>query len=340
MLNDFRKDYLLNRWVVIATHRRRRPTDFAKKETTARSVDKSSCPFCPGNEHLTPPALLVYLKDEKGIVKEKDANGLRHKNWLIRCVPNLYSAFSPPERDEKFELDKAVGHHEVLIESPQHTEHPANTKIPQLVYVINGYIDRLKELSSKPYVKYVSIFRNHGLDAGASLSHVHSQIIATPIMPSIPGDEIKASKEFYRKEGKCIFCNIIKEEKSSPRFIWQNESFIAFAPRAAVNPFEFWILPKKHEPTLLNLQPKTKEHLADALKTCLNGLKTLLNDPPYNYGFHIAPSPEMGKFYHWHLEVYPKLAIWAGFEKSTGMYINVVPPEDAAQSLKQTLQGQ
>jgi len=341
LLNDIRKDYLLNRWVVVATHRRRRPTDFAKKEPTTQSADKSSCPFCPGNERKTPPAVLVYLKREKGVVKEKDTNGLRHKNWLIRCVPNLYSAFSPPKREESFQSGKAVGHHEVLIESPNHNEHPGAAKISQLIHVINGYVDRLKALSSKPYVEYISIFRNHGLNAGASLSHAHSQIIASPITPTILSDEVKASKEFYEAHGRCAFCDIIERERSSPRFIWQNESFVALAPWAGINPFEFWIVPKRHQATLLDMQRKTVKDLAKALKTCLSALKLLLNDPPYNYGFHIIPLNEAAdKFYHWHLEVYPKLSIWAGFEKSTGMYINVVPPEDAAQNLKDIIEKQ
>lgn len=338
MLNDFRKDYLLNRWAVIATHRKRRPTDFAKKEVPLQRVHKSACPFCPGNERKTPPAVLVYLKGAERVVKERDTNGLRHRNWLIRCVPNLYSAFSPPEKEESFESGKAVGHHEVLIESPNHNEHPGDASISQLVHVVNGYIDRLKALSSKPYVKYVSIFRNHGLEAGASLSHAHSQIIAMPAMPTIPSDELKASKEFYKTYETCVFCDILKKEKSGSRFIWENESFVAFAPWAGVHPFEFWLLPKKHQATLLSLQPKEVEDLAKALKTCLGGLKSLLNDPPYNFGFHIAPNEEARKFYHWHLEVYPKLSIWAGFEKSTGVYINVVPPEDAAQNLKHTIE--
>ncbi len=213
-------------------------------------------------------------------------------------------------------------------------------RIPQLVHVVNGCVDRLKTLSSKPYVKYVSIFRNHGLDAGASLSHAHSQIIATPTMPTILSNELKVSKEFYEKHGTCIFCDILKKEKSGPRFIWENESFVAFAPWAGVHPFEFWIMPKKHQATLLDIEANAVKKLAEALKTCLKGLKSLLNDPPYNYGFHIAPNAEASMFYHWHLEVYPKLTIWAGFEKSTGMYINVVPPEDGAQNLKHALESQ
>jgi UDPglucose--hexose-1-phosphate uridylyltransferase len=251
----------------------------------------------------------------------------------------LYPAFSPPEKKERFESGRAVGHHEVLIESPNHNEHPALARLSQLTYVVNAYVDRLKMLSSKSYVKYVSIFRNHGSEAGASLSHAHSQIIATPTTPVILSDELKASREFYEANGKCVFCDILEKEKDGIRFIWENDSFVAFAPWAAVHPFEFWILPKIHKTTLLDLGAEAVQDLAESLKVCLSGLNLLLNDPPYNYGFHIAPNTEkVDEFYHWHLEIYPKLTIWAGFEKSTGIYINVVPPEDSAKSLKHTIE--
>jgi len=340
--NEVRKDYLLDRWVVIATERGRRPTDFAKKER--EKVKKGVCPLCPGNEHMTPPAVLVYLKSGKGVRKVKDKNGFRHKDWFIRCVPNLYPAFTPPKgRAGRMQIMKsdslvvAVGHHEVLVESPVHDGHPANAKISQLVHVINAYIDRLRELTSKPYVKYVSIFRNHGLEAGASLSHAHSQIIATPFIPRIVEDELRASKKFWTRNKKCIFCNVLEKELDGPRLILENAKYVAFAPWASVNPLEFWILPKEHEATLLEMSQSEVKTFAKTLKACLSGLKRLLNDPPYNFGFHIAMNKDTCKYYHWHLEVYPRLAIWAGFEKSTGIYINTVNPEVAAESLRKVV---
>jgi UDPglucose--hexose-1-phosphate uridylyltransferase len=340
--NEVRKDYLVDRWVVIATSRSRRPTDFAKTRTEqAKTI---TCPMCPGNEHLTPPAVLVYLKSAKGIRKAKDRDGVRHKNWLIRCVPNLFPAFTPPQAKvsqklvaKSGDLAPAVGHHEVIVESPVHEEHIADTRIPQLTLVINAYIDRLRELSRKPYVRYVSIFRNHGLEAGASLSHAHSQIIATPTVPTTVKEELKASEKHWKSSKTCVFCDIIKKERRGPRLAFENKSFVAFAPYASVHPMEFWIAPKKHQSTLLSLSKKDIEALAEAMKACLSGLKKLVNDPPYNYGFHIAPNKDVGKHFHWHLEVYPKLAIWAGFEKSTGMYINTVTPETAAESLKKAV---
>jgi UDPglucose--hexose-1-phosphate uridylyltransferase len=336
--NELRKDYLLDRWVVIATARGRRPTDFAKQPT--QQAKPKECPMCPGNEHMTPPAVLVYLKSGRAVRKTHDKDGTRHKNWLIRVVPNMYPAFCPPqgefnlEGSEKSNLLPAVGHHEVLIESPIHDEHPANARISQLTQVINGYIDRLHELSAKPYVSYVSIFRNHGLEAGASLSHAHSQIIATPVVPRIPKEEMDSAKRYWKRAGRCAFCDIIEKETDSPRFVWKNSKFLVFAPFASVNPMEFWIFPRSHQPSLLDMQENEIRPLTETLKETLGRLKFLVNDPPYNYGFHLTTDKEESRYYHWHLEVYPKLATWAGFEKSTGVYINTMTPETAAESLR------
>ncbi|MGD0979180.1 MAG: galactose-1-phosphate uridylyltransferase [Candidatus Bathyarchaeia archaeon] len=340
--NEVRKDYLLDRWVVIATERGRRPTDFAKQER--QQAKTAVCPMCPGNEHMTPPAVLVYLKSSNGIRKTKDEDESRHKNWLIRVIPNLYPAFSPPKEKispkqimKNENLAAAVGHHEVLVESPNHDEDPANAPIPQVIHVVNGYIDRLRDLSTKPYVQYVSIFRNHGLEAGASLSHAHSQIIATPFVPKTVKEEMDASRKFWRQNKKCAFCDIIEKERDGPRLVLENSKFIVFAPYASVNPMEFWIFPRKHESSLLGMSHGEVKIFAETLKTCLGRLKTLVNDPPYNYGFHMALDKGARDYYHWHLEVYPRLAIWAGFEKSTGVYINTMTPETAAESMRKNV---
>jgi len=339
-MNEMRKDYLLNRWVVIATKRKHRPTDFAKR-VRERSV--GVCPLCLGNEHMTPPAVLVYLPSDEGVKKERDLNGFRHKNWLIRCVPNLYPAFIPPEHGRGIDvkespiLARAVGHHEVLVESPHHREHPSVARVSQLVHLVNAYLDRLKDLSAKDYIRYVSIFRNHGRDAGASLSHAHTQLITTPFIPRTVDEELEASRESWGKGGGCVFCDILDKEKDSSRFIWESDHFLVFAPWASVHPFEFWMFPKRHQSTLLDISQSEAKALAKALRMCFGGLRSLLRDPPYNFGFHMAPSKGAHDYYHWHLEVYPKLTIWAGFEKSTGMFINVMPPEDAAESLREAI---
>jgi UDPglucose--hexose-1-phosphate uridylyltransferase len=288
---------------------------------------------------------MLYQKDDGEIKRSKDPLvGERAKNWLVRCVPNLYPAFSLPlqPEDEKQiikneSLWNAIGNHEVLVESPNHEQHPADAQLTQLELVISAYIDRLKELRAKPYVKYVSIFRNHRIEAGASLSHAHSQIIATPMVPTTIKEEHKVSKAFYAKHGKCVFCDIIEMEAKGPRLISEDSDFVVLAPYASVNPLEFWIIPKKHAPNILNLTASEVSAFAKTLKTGLKALKDLINDPPYNYGIHLAITPQTQDYYHWHLEVYPKLATWAGFEKSTGVYINTVTPETAAESLRKAI---
>lgn len=339
MLNEIRKDYLLDRWVIIAAERARRPTDFLTKTSEKIETKTENCPFCPGNEKMTPPAFLLYLPSDGGIRREKDQNGKRRKNWLVRCIPNLYPALTSRRpvalsTNEPLRRMDGVGAHEVIVESPRHDEHPDRAPLRQLELVVQAYVDRLKSLSKWDYV---SIFRNHRKEAGASLSHAHSQIIATPMIPKTISDELIAVKTKYQQTGVCPYCKIIELERNGPRHIYENENFIAFAPWASVYPFEFWLFPKKHQQTLLQLQDDEKKDLAKALKVCLGGLAKILNDPPYCYGFHIAPTREKNEYFHWHLEIYPKLTIHAGFEISTGIFINVAPPEMAAENLRNSI---
>jgi UDPglucose--hexose-1-phosphate uridylyltransferase len=334
--NEIRKDYLLNRWVVIAKERKKRPTDFVKKPIER---EEGVCPLCPGNEHMTPPAVLLYLSSDGQVRKEMDQNGLRNKDWLVRVVPNAYPAFTPPSEEtvmvkESPVLARATGHHEIVIESPRHDEHPGAARVSQLVHVINAYLDRLTDLSAKPYVKHVTIFRNHGIESGASLSHVHTQLIATPFIPRILEEELEASKSFWTQNRECRLCNVLAKEQEGPRFIWENSSFVVFAPWASVNPLEFWVLPKRHQSNMMTMSGGEVEDLAETMRICLGGLRSLLNNPPYNFGFHTLLNEDAQDCYHWHLEVYPRLAVWAGFEKSTGMFINTISPEDAASELR------
>ncbi len=337
MPNEIRKDYLLDRWVIIASERAKRPTDFPSGPH--KEIDTESCPFCPGNEEMTPPAILLYLPSNGGITKDRDSDGPRAQNWLIRCVSNLYPALSPRTAialpgDELHERIDGVGAHEVLIESPHHDEHFGLGSVEQTQRVVQAYIDRLKALAQWGYV---CIFRNHKREAGASLSHAHSQIIATPTVPSLISKELTASMASSERSERCPYCQIIKSERESPRFIYENSRFIAFAPWASVYPFELWLLPKSHQQTLLQLQEDEERDFASALNACMRSLTRTLNDPPYSFGFHIAPNQGSHEYYHWHLEVYPKLTIHAGFENSTGMFINVTPPELAAQSLRNSI---
>lgn len=340
--NELRKDYLLNRWVVIAKDRKKRPTDFTKKEVTK---PEGVCPFCPDNEHMTPPAVLVYLSTDSEFRKEQDRHDFCHKNWLVRVIPNLFPAFSPPTRQKQQTtggqfLLNAVGHHEVVIESPCHSEQLSVAPVSQIVHVINAYLDRLETLSKKQYVKHVAIFRNHGQEAGASLSHPHTQLIASPVVPALIKEELDASKNYWNIHHECVFCDVLNREAEGPRFIYENKNFVVFTPYASVNPLEFWVLPKQHNSNMLTISKSEVTDLAKTMRICLGALRSLLNDPPYNFGFHTVLTEDAKGYYHWHLEIYPKLLTWAGFEKSTCMFINSVSPEDAATELRSAVKAE
>ena len=340
MENEIRKDYLLDRWVIIAAERAKRPSDF-KVEASPRDVGKV-CPFCPGNEEMTPPATLLYLEKEGKLLRDRDSGGTRRSDWIVRCFPNRYPAVKPETKEvkavdnEMLYRTRAYGFHEVIVESPVHDEQPSKMRLKQLKYSLMAQIERAAAFYRDPSIRYVQIFRNYRREAGASLSHPHSQIIATEHIPKILTEEVKSSKTYMEKEGRCIFCDIIEVEKESSRLIYESKHFVALAPWASIQPFEFWILPKKHSANLLKITDEELDELSRILKAGLRALSEVLGDPPYNYVFHTAPKYPRGieKFYHWHLEVYPKLAVWAGFEIGTGMYINVTPPEVAAESLK------
>lgn len=187
----------------------------------------------------------------------------------------------------------------------------------------------LIDLSSKPYIRYVSIFKNFKKEAGTSLTHDHSQIVAIPFVPRIIEVEIDASQKFYNK----------KNEEKGSRLIFQYDCFIVFTSYASIQPMEFWIIPKRHDNTIINLTKYEKRVFAKTLKKSLAALRLLVNDPAYNYGFHISLSKKTNEHYHWHLEVFHKLSIWAGFEKNTGVYINTVLPERDALELRKIIKN-
>ena len=343
MHNEVRKDYILDRYVIIAAERAKRPSDFPMK--SVESNERKNCSFCPGNEQLTPPADLIYQLAGKKIVKKEDFDDIRYKGWIIRCFPNLYPALSPKAKqfllqDSRLYISRgAYGFHEIVVESANHDEHPHKAGLNQLKFMFDACLELLKDFYNKEAIEYVQIFRNHRKEAGASLSHAHTQIIAIPMLPHVIKEEFIGSNQYYDKEKKCIYCKILAEEKSGPRIIYESEKFVAITPWASVHPFEFWILPKRHESSLLNITEPEKVDFIKTLRISLGGLANILNDPPYNYGFHISSKPNTeNKSYHWHLEVYPKLSIWAGFELSTGMHINVIPPEIAAKSLREPIE--
>jgi UDPglucose--hexose-1-phosphate uridylyltransferase len=184
--------------------------------------------------------------------------------------------------------------------------------------------------------KYLMIFKNQGEAAGASLEHSHSQLIATPVIPKRVQEELEGSEKYFEYKERCIFCDIMRQELSSgQRIVMETEKFVALEPFAPRFPFETWVLPKKHDNNYINISDDLAEDFSRTLKAVLGKLKAALSDPPYNYVLHTDAFSGLAKdYYHWHLEIIPKLTKIAGFEWGTGFYINPVAPEDAATYLR------
>lgn len=328
-MSEIRKDYVTDTWVVIAEERAMRPRDFIRTHLKLR---QGTCAFCTGNEKQTPPEIYAFRAAES----RPDSPG-----WWIRTVPNKYPALRIEGQIEKnmgtvFSSMNGIGCHEVIVESPEHDKPLALLPVTQVKEVLQMYRQRLLDLSKDKRFKYIIIFENHGADAGASLEHPHSQLIATPMIPVHVATELRCADNFFTDMGgECIFDAVINEElRESRRVIFQNPSFICIAPYASKYPYEMLILPKRHMPSFSEMRESEVSDLADILRKSLNALYTLLDDPPYNFYIHSAPvNGRDYAFYHWHLEITPRVSRVAGFERGTGFYINTLSPESAAVQL-------
>jgi UDPglucose--hexose-1-phosphate uridylyltransferase len=326
---ELRKDPIIGRWVIIATERGKRPHDFVIEEEVVKG---GFCPFCPGNEHTTPPEIFAYR--EPGT--EPNTPG-----WSLRVVNNKFPALileGNLDRAGEGMFDKmaGIGTHEVIIENPDHQTTLTNISIDGFVEVLSAYGERIRTLAEDPRFKYVLIFKNMGRAAGASLEHSHSQLIALPIVPELVMEELNGSKFYYNWKERCVFCDMIRQElQQKVRVVKENEEFVAISPFAPRSPFEVWILPKMHYSSYLTLPEESYRLLAEIFSETLQRLEKSLGKAPYNFILHIAPigEPEL-PYYHWHFEIMPKLTLMAGFEWGSGFFINPTPPEDAAQYLR------
>ncbi len=327
---ELRRDPVVGRWVIISTDRGKRPSDFGKEVETG--VGKF-CPFCPGNEDKTPPELLAY--HEPG--REKNAPG-----WWVRVVPNKFPALQIEgglnrQGEGMYDKMNGVGAHEVVIETADHATDYPELPSNRAQDVIWAFRDRIMDLKKDPRFEYILVFKNKGAAAGASLSHTHSQLIATPVVPKQVRELVSGAKNYFEYKERCVFCDMIKQEMSTgSRIVAENDDFIAFVPFAARFPFEVWILPKVHDSDFEDVQKHEVVNLSQMLQLVLKRLKNVLDNPPYNFVVTNSPLRESKlAYFHWHLEIIPKLTKVAGFEWGSGFYINPTPPEEAAKFLRE-----
>ncbi len=337
---ELRKDPILGRWVIIATERSKRPGSYhIEKDLTA--TDPKQCPFCVGHEGMTPPEIYALRPDGT----RPDTPG-----WKVRVVPNKFPALGidvPLNRMGvgMFDAMTGFGAHEVVIETPDHSREAKDQRIEEIAAWLRVIQHRVKDLHKDERFRYILVFKNKGKAAGASLSHPHHQIIATPVTVKRVNEELTGSYEYYKLKERCVFCDIMREEKEKQeRIVYENDAYMVFCPYASRFPFETWIVPKTHCIDFYDQRIADNLHLlAETLKVVLTKLDMALDGPEYNYIIHTAPNrysrrgywQTIENDYHWHIELFPRLVKTAGFEWGSGFYINPTQPEEAARFMRE-----
>jgi UDPglucose--hexose-1-phosphate uridylyltransferase len=330
-MSEVRFNRITGDWVIIATERAKRPEEFVRKrERKELPGHVVTCPFCAGNEDQTPPESFSF----------KGPDG----KWLVRSVPNKFSALSPEGEIVKNRTNfkqsiSGVGLHEVIIETPEHNKTMALLPVNHIEQILFAYKNRQLAFYEDPRVEHVIIFKNHGESAGTSLEHPHSQIVGTPVFPGQIMTRLEGAMRnyYYVDYRECIYCTYMKGEiKEGERIVSENESFVAFVPYAALTPFHTWIFPKWHSACFGQTTDMEMAKLAEILKDILLRLYIGLENPDFNYVLRSLSSQGAdSKYFHWYISVVPRITQTAGFELGTGMYINTALPEESARFLRE-----
>ncbi|HAM32513.1 MAG TPA: galactose-1-phosphate uridylyltransferase [Deltaproteobacteria bacterium] len=328
-MTELRKDPVVGRWVIISTERAKRPHEFPPEAAPRR---EGVCPLCPGSERMTPPEILAF----------RQGGEPNDPSWTLRVVPNKFPALRiegelGKAADGIYDRMHGIGAHEVVIESERHDIDLFDLPEKRFEDVLWAYRERLLDLKKDHRFKSVLIFKNHGAAAGASLTHSHSQLIALPVIPKRVMEEMHGCREYYRFRDRCLFCDIVVQEMDQKvRIVEETGEFLAFSPYAPRFPFETWIVPKRHQCAYEMIEGDQAKGLAAVFRRTLRRLNLALENPPFNFIVHSAPFQERAaEFYHWHIEIMPKLTKVAGFEWGSGFYINPTPPEESAKYLRE-----
>ena len=327
---EARQDRITNEWVLCAPTRGDRPHEIddvdAPDPTDRTPVD--GCPFCPGHEEMLP----------RVIAERSASNGAP---WHTRVVPNKYPAMTPDAPDEAqtcglYRMRGGRGHQEVIIDTPYHYRSMAHMDVRDVDAVLQAYLARYQHYRTSDASVIPHVFRNHGAEAGASLSHPHSQLIATPLPPPHMQREEAQAKALYDEQGRCPYCELLEDElNAEARLVYTNDAFVVFVPYAATVPFTQWIMPRTHEPEMGRTDTSQRQALAEALHDAVGRLHRALGDPDYNFFFRTALEyASHAPHLHWSLRIRPRTTVDAGFELGTGLNINPSLPERDAEVLR------
>ncbi|MDD5595128.1 MAG: galactose-1-phosphate uridylyltransferase [Candidatus Omnitrophica bacterium] len=329
-MSELRRDPIVGRWVIVDTDHPNKPEDFEYEQYIPKG---GVCPFCYGNEAMTPPEIDCF---------RDPSTTANTPGWQVRVVPNKFPALQiEGELDRRgigiYDMSNGVGAHEVLIETPYHHKDISDLSNPEVENILQMWCRRAIDLTKDKRFKYIMLFRNYGKAAGASLEHPHTQMVALPMVPKNVAEEIKGAENYFDYRERCIFCDIIRQEtQEKERIIFENKNFIAFCPFVSRFPFEIWIIPKKHAGYFCHMPAEEIPALATILIETITRVKKVFVNLSYNFILHSSPvNGESGpEYYHWHIEFMPKLMRTAGFEWGSGFYLDPTSPELAVKYLK------
>lgn len=334
---ELRKDPVVGRWVIIATERARRPGNILDRSYNHPQDGKTECIFC---NHYSDPICTFQLPGKK-----------KTEPWDVAVMPFRNSFFQVKEKLQHqqrglYEVTNAFGRHELILETRDHIANMADLPVDQIELVLRTYAARIDEYARNPYFQYAMVYKNYGAVAGGrNIAHTRSHMMATPVNPLRVRRKLAGAKKYFEEKHRCVYCDMVQDEKHlGQRIIEETENFLAVIPFAARFLFEMLILPKAHHCDFTAGITEHEAELAGLLKRMLLKLKIGLDDPAYNFFLQTAPfrrSPigvhqwaTLEQDFHWHIELMPRLTLMAGFEKGTGFYINSVPPEYAAEYLR------
>jgi UDPglucose--hexose-1-phosphate uridylyltransferase len=324
---ELRKEPIARRWVVITKEPAWGPSDYVPYKPPYQPQEpKGPCPFCPGQEGMTPPEVFSINPERKG--------------WLVRVIPNKFPFFRieggfDRRAEGMYDMMEAIGAHEIVVEAPEHDRSLATMEPQQIERILRAYQARVIDLKKDSRLQQILILKNY---PGIFNRHPHSHLLAMPILPREIDDEIWGTLDYYKRKERCIYCDIIKEEISmKTRVVLETLHFLVFSPFASRYPFETWIIPKVHSPDFHTVTKEMMSDLSAAIQSLFTCFYKLLADPPYSLAFHT--SPLQSRFhrdeYHWHIEVRLRIGLREGFEWATGFFVNPTPPENAAAYLRE-----
>lgn len=326
-LTELRQDLVTGDWVVIATGRAKRLEDFAKLKRQIVEEDPNKvCFLCHPEETGQEKDVLIYERGEG--------------DWSLRVFPNKYPAFAQSRSVKHFEegpyfgMD-GVGYHEIF-DTRDHNKQIALLDKIEVAEIIDAYQERYVDLMNKKNVNYIEIYHNHGVEAGATAVHPHSQLLAIPVISPYVKGELGGAEIFWKQNKGCVYCAMVEWElENKKRVVFENKHFVAFCPFSSRAAFEVWVMPKEHKPYFERMSSEEKLEVAEALQASIGKIYRALNDPAYNFYLHTSPCDGQDyPHYHWHIEILPRTAVWAGFELSTGIEISTIQPEVAAEYLR------